>query len=190
MNCPYITKSGDKGKTSIMNKRLAKYSPLICFIGALDEINSNIGLILSHINEKNFSDLNLTKLLLNIQNQLLNIGGYMSGGNITIDEKYHLYIEEQSNLFFKNLKNANNFVFPGGSMLSSYIHITRCIIRRSETIFWQYINQANSESESQPESQHVGQYINRLSDLFFVLGRLHGQKNELLWKVGEFLYEQ
>lgn len=191
MDCPYITKSGDRGKTSLMQTRLKKSNPAIAFIGSLDEINSYVGLIVSHLKYQEPTDNhNLTSLLLNIQNQLLNVGGCING-NIEITEQYHLWIEEQSNLFFQKIKLVNNFILPGGSVLSSYFHITRCIIRRSETLFWQYQDYKEIQMQEQSESEtYVGKYINRLSDLFFILGRLCGQNDELIWKVGKIFYEQ
>ncbi len=174
MGCPYITKTGDKGKTSIMNQRLAKSSFLIQFLGALDETNSHIGLILHYSSEE------LKPVFLSIQNQLLNIGGFMSGGDIKIDESYSKWIEDQSAHFYKRLTNVNNFVLPGGSILSSHIHIARCIIRRSETLFW---NVGEEKIDT-----NIAKYINRLSDLLFVLARLHNEEGEHIWKIGEIEY--
>ncbi|QEK38531.1 cob(I)yrinic acid a,c-diamide adenosyltransferase [Candidatus Cytomitobacter primus] len=175
MNCPYITKTGDKGKTSIMNKRVYKNSDLIQFLGGLDEINSYIGLIV------NYAPDNLKKTLMSIQNQLLNIGGFISGGSIEINDKYHSWVEAESNEFFKALENANNFVLPGGSILSSHLHIARCVIRRVEILFWKL--------DEDTRCDHIAKYMNRLSDLFFVLSRLHGESKECLWQIGEIDYD-
>ncbi len=169
MKCPYITKTGDKGKTSIMNSRVNKNSSIIKFLGALDEVNSYFGLIINYAPEE------LTKTFLNIQNQLLNIGGFISGGNIEITTEYHEWIEKNTDIFFSNLTNANNFVLPGGSILSSHLHIVRCIIRRSETLLWEIEN----------NNENIAKYINRLSDFVFVLGRLYSGDKEHLWKVGK-----
>ena len=180
-NCPYVTKSGDKGRTSIIGKRIDKNSELIKFLGSLDELNSYIGMIVNYVQD--------TKDLLSIQNQLLNIGGNISGGNIKIDENYVHWLESKINHLYANLQDTANFILPGGSILSSFIHITRCITRKAEVLFWD-LEKIEKESKSNQNYAIIGKYLNRLSDFFFVLARIHKGENEHLWKMGEIEYEQ
>ncbi|USO00645.1 MAG: cob(I)yrinic acid a,c-diamide adenosyltransferase [Alphaproteobacteria bacterium] len=171
--CPYVTKTGDKGKTSIIGKRADKNSTIIQFLGSLDEVNCYIGMV------RNYADSNLTNILITIQNQLLNVGANVSGSEIIINEKYTEWVEEHIEHFYQSVGETHNFVLPGGSILSSFIHITRAIIRRSETLLWSLEN----------INPHVATYMNRLSDLFFVLGRFTNEQEDIVWKVGQLNYE-
>ncbi|WP_187440131.1 cob(I)yrinic acid a,c-diamide adenosyltransferase [Candidatus Nesciobacter abundans] len=171
MNCSYITKNGDKGKTSTSSGIVPKNSNLISFIGNLDESNSYIGLCLNYCKDKD-----LLEILLKVQNQIFNIGAKINGANLEITEEYHIWIENKANFFFKKLKPIHNFVLPGGSLFSSHLHICRTILRRTELAFW--------ACEEEHRDVNIGKYLNRISDFFFIIARVYNNE-EIQWEVGK-----
>ena len=156
------TKTGDDGTTSLANNRREKKdSPLIISIGAIDEANSSIGLIPKDNNYEIFDQ---------IQNDLFDLGADLSGSNtIKITQEYidrlELYIDGTNAL----LKPLNSFVLPTGP-----IHFARTIVRKAELKIWWAM-------EYEDINKLIPVYLNRLSDLLFVLARYYNIGSEKLW---------
>lgn len=161
------TKSGDKGETSLFGgERVKKNHLSIQAYGTIDELNSWIGLIKDNMGERE------TNLLISVQEQLFIIGSYLATGNnkkmmihlphLTTDSTINLEksIDEIQNL----LPEMKNFILPGGSTLSSYCHIARCVCRRAERL-------TIETAEIQKVSPIIIEFLNRLSDFLFVLSR-------------------
>ena len=170
-----ITKMGDGGTTSMGDgSRVSKSSLMIGAIGELDELNSWLGL-LSGLKELQ----DQKKLLISIQNCLFDIGGVLTtNSNVPLDTIHLDSLETETKGLNEKLSDLDNFVLPGGSESSSFIHIARTVCRRTERSL---IN-AN-ELEKIEKSCLI--YINRLSDYLFVLARkvnLDLGSKELLWK--------
>ena len=183
------TKTGDKGETGLIGgKRIPKSDPRIISYGLIDELNSNVGLIISLLNLKNnnlFSDL--IDLLIKIQNDLFTIGSDLADPTYPMENKYKiprtdekmvLYLESEIDKFEKEVVPITFFILPGGSIESSILHVSRSIARRTETA-------VTALSKSQTINPAILIYLNRLSDLLFVAARLVNKRigvEDVAWK--------
>jgi len=183
------TKTGDKGETGLIGgKRIPKSDPRIISYGLIDELNSNVGLIISLLNLKNnnlFSDL--IDLLIKIQNDLFAIGSDLADPTYPMENKYKiprtdekmvLYLESEIDKFDKEVVPITFFILPGGSIESSILHVSRSIARRTETA-------VTALSKSQTINPAILIYLNRLSDLLFVAARLVNKRvgvEDIAWK--------
>ena len=174
------TKTGDDGTTGLQgNSRVSKSHPRIIAYGTIDEINAGLGIVLSYELDKDIA------ILLNlIQNELFVVGADLSNPNledkknrVTLDMIYNL--EKNIDNYEKELSPLTNFILPGGNIVASQLHHVRTVIRRAETHLVLL-------SEQEKINNNCIKYVNRLSDLFFVLGRIlnkrSGQK-DIIWKV-------
>lgn len=163
------TKTGDKGGTSIANNvRVNKISPLINAIGDVDEANSAIGLINGYGNQDMFDQ---------IQNHLFDLGADLAGSEtikITQDyiDKLETWIDGTNAL----LTPLNSFVLPTGE-----IHFARTVVRRAERSVWLAL-EIHSFNDDMKFNELIPVYLNRLSDLLFVMARYYNKNNEKLWK--------
>ena len=174
------TKTGDDGTTGLQgNHRISKSNPRIIAYGTIDEANAVLGIVLSYE-----PDEDITLLLNLIQNELFVVGADLSNPNLD-DKKNRVTLEMIYNLeknidkYEEELHPLTNFILPGGNIIASHIHHVRTIIRRSETCIILL-------SEQEKINTDCIKYINRLSDLFFVLGRVLNKRNgqkDTVWKV-------
>lgn len=178
------TRTGDKGETALYGgQRVSKTSVRIEAIGQVDELNASIGLVITKLPEKEFKDLK--DLLVKIQNDVFVCGGDLATPSessprlkrvqITIDSVK--FLEEKIDFYNSNLPSINKFILPGGSELGALLHESRAICRRAE-------RSVVYAMEHEEINQNCQIYLNRLSDLFFVLARFVNQKlgiEEHLW---------
>ena len=169
------TKTGDKGTTGMADgERVSKSDPRIESIGEIDELNSLIGYLDSITNSSKYKPT-----FNRIQNCLFDIGGSLSmGTNSAIDEEEIEFLEEQLNLFNEELPDLKNFILPGGATASAMAQLARSVCRRCERSLVS-LNEKNIIEENKLI------YINRLSDLLFVIARSINKEmgiEELLWK--------
>ena len=152
------TKTGDDGKTSTAtNERIDKSSDLIEAIGAVDEANSAIGMATEFHND----------IIDRIQNDLFDLGAELSGATtIVISEERITHLENIIDDYNGYLEPLHSFVLPTGA-----IHNARTVVRRAERQVWK-IESINP---------NIAKYLNRLSDLLFVMARYHNKGNEKLW---------
>lgn len=165
------TKTGDYGETSLFNgTRVKKNNLRIIAYGTVDEVNSYIGLLLYYLYQDEKSK-DLTVLLSRIQHQLFVLGSDLANPDTRVKEYPRIneeditYIENSIDNFEKNLDPLKSFILPGGSIESSYCHIIRTIIRRAEVSIASLF--LNNEINKQCLI-----FLNRLSDLFFILSRV------------------
>jgi len=184
---PIYTKTGDTGMTSLFGgKRVLKCEELVDVYGSIDEVNSWLGLILCDVKEDH-----LKKLFLEIQSDLFIIGGYLAGGSIELSglSTRVTQMEVEIDAMEKGLPKLNNFILPGGTVAGSRLHIIRSITRRVER---QVVKLATQATQAGPATQQIQnkdmkiiiKYLNRLSDLFFVLARyINNQAHvgEIVW---------
>jgi cob(I)alamin adenosyltransferase len=172
------TKTGDKGKTGIIGKRLSKNSEEINFIGELDELNAHVGLCVNLIDKENPQG----KTLIKTQENLFSIGAKIAGGNIGLHlEEETQNLEDQIDKLDKKLPKLQNFILPGGTQSASQIHITRAVCRRVERKFVAFYE--NLEKTKELHKQ-ILKYLNRLSDYLFVLARFENHEageEEKIW---------
>ena len=169
------TKSGDDGTTGMADgTRLRKSDPIINCVGEVDELNSLVG-YLSSVNDSE----RYKESLIRIQNCLFDIGGSLSlSTDDSISEEEISFIEDEINLLNSDLPNLENFVLPGGHPTSALAQVVRAVCRRCERSLV-----ALDEEKSIEKKKII--YINRLSDLLFVMARsINKEKNyqEMLWR--------
>ena len=128
------TRGGDKGYTSIVGgKRVKKSSNLIEAIGNVDELNAFLGVTINYL--KN----NQKKIILNIQNDLFDIGADLAtpmskkSYTIRLNQKHTIYLEKEIDKINSSLKPLTSFILPGGNKVSGLLHLARTINRRCET---------------------------------------------------------
>jgi len=169
------TRTGDQGETGLSDgSRVDKFHARIESLGNIDELNSIIGIILT---EKLPDD---KKVILNkVQNDLFDIGGELSIPNhIKIDDKKIDFIESSLDDMNHELRPLKEFILPGGSKASSYCHLARTVCRRSERSLF-------SLAQTDKVNEASLKYINRLSDMLFVLARFLNKINhfnDVFWK--------
>ena len=179
------TRSGDKGETSLVGgQRVSKHSLRPDAFGEVDELNSLIGLVRIYSKTSKIID----KILIRIQNELFDLGADLATPELHNDQKLNLRItlnqvsriEKEIDLLNNNLQSLDSFVLPGGSELASWLHLSRTVARRAE----RKITKLASEEAINVEILH---YINRLSDLLFVMARFANNKGKLdiLWQPGK-----
>ena len=176
------TKYGDSGSTSLVGgKKVRKNSSRVCAFGEIDELNVAIGSCLS---DGNINSLKVNKSIIKIQNDLFNLGNmlatpteYVNDKSPKVSQASVIYLENQIDLYNKSLKPLSSFVLPGGSDLSIKFHTARVLCRRSERFVVSILKEESIDLI-------VVKYLNRLSDLLFVLSRYANfilNKEEILW---------
>lgn len=175
------TKTGDDGTTGLGNgKRVPKTHSRVKSFGKIDSLNSQIGLAISFIHqEQSLVDKHRDELR-EIQHRLFDIGGELSIPDFYIIDEFDVKnIENLIDYHNEDLKPLKNFILPGGSIAASQIHICRTLAREAE------IQLIECQNEEKNVNEHALKYLNRLSDLFFVLARqilFNEKKSEILWE--------
>tara|TARA_B100001769_G_scaffold274369_1_gene272632 strand:+ start:4820 stop:5365 length:546 start_codon:yes stop_codon:yes gene_type:complete len=169
------TKTGDHGETGLGDSsRVEKFNPRIESLGNIDELNSVIGILLT---EKLPDDKVI--ILNKIQHDLFDIGGELSIPNhMKINEKKISFLEKTLDEMNNELPPLKEFILPGGSKASSYCHLARTVCRRVERNLFK-LTKTDKVNEASLK------YINRLSDVLFVLARFLNKINKLddiYWK--------
>mgnify|MGYP004004393171 FL=1 len=173
------TKTGDGGNTGLQGDfRIAKSHPRIMAYGTVDEANATIGVVLT-----NTLDDDITEILSQIQNDLFVLGSDLSNQNLNdlknrISIKNVETLEETIDKFESELPPITNFILPGGNIAAAQIHQVRTIVRRAETLVVKL-------SDKDEINSNCIKYLNRLSDLMFVMGRLINKRNnveDIIWK--------
>ncbi|MCF7811745.1 cob(I)yrinic acid a,c-diamide adenosyltransferase [bacterium] len=163
------TRGGDEGKTSLFGgKRVGKDSQRVTAYGTVDELNSNIGWLRAHGLPKAQDEL-----LHRIQNDLLIIGSNLatpeikdgvSGKGVQLSEGSETFMEEAIDAMEKELEPLTHFILPGGSPPAVALHVCRTVCRRAE----REVVKLARDSAVNPA---ILKYLNRLSDLCFVMAR-------------------
>ena len=173
------TKTGDEGKTSLFdNSRVWKSDKRIMSYGAVDELNSSIGIALSLE-----LDNEIKEILIKIQNDLFIVGSDLANPNMTDNkirttEEMIIFLEQKIDLLEPQLKPLTSFILPGGTLLASILHLSRTISRRAET-------HVVALSKTEDICKEAVIYLNRLSDLMFILARIVNNRKkmpDIIWK--------
>jgi cob(I)alamin adenosyltransferase len=185
------TKTGDRGETALVGgKRVPKDSPSIEAYGTIDELNSIVGLARA-FNEEKLPDGDahrfLDAVLRQIQDELFDLGSelatppdFFQEGMYRIGENEVRKIEQLIDKCQEELEPLKSFVLPGGGRIGAYLHQCRTVCRRAEREILRL-------SRAEELSEWPIKYVNRLSDLFFVLSRWISKKtgkDEYLWQRG------
>ena len=174
------TRGGDRGETSLGDgSRTSKLDPRVVAYGAVDELNSQLGLALA------LRDLHpaLRGPLERIQNELFDLGADLSVPYAENDDRLRVTqaqideLERLCDVHNEGLPELKSFVLPGGSEAAARLHVARAVCRRAELATLA----AAREVELDPL---VAVYLNRLSDLLFILARASNDGEEPLWRPG------
>lgn len=172
------TRSGDLGNTSLYGgKRVKKSHAAISAYGTIDELNSVIGVVISYLpkNDK------ITSFLSIVQSDLLTVGSYLAGKKMDLVFINHR-VKEMENLidaFSEKIPQLKNFILPQGTTLSTFIHLARVVARRAER---EVVGLDNKEKNI---NHLVIKFLNRLSDLLFVIARFENYKSgqtDIIWQ--------
>ena len=173
-----ITRTGDAGTTGLGDgSRTTKDSLRIDAMGEVDELNSSLGVLLC----EELPD-NVRAALLDIQNDLFDLGGELClPGMEVIKDVQVVRLEELAEEFNANLTMLKEFILPGGTRAAALAHLSRTVCRRAERAMVKL-------NSAEPVSDAARRYINRLSDLLFILGRVlnrAGGRGDVLWQKGK-----
>jgi cob(I)alamin adenosyltransferase len=169
------TRTGDKGETGLGDgTRVAKDSARIQALGDIDELNSSIGVLLA---EK--MPARLRAALLRIQHDLFDLGGEVCiPGHSMVTGAHVLNLDALLTSYNGQLPPLKEFILPGGTRAAALAHLSRTACRRAE-------RSLVALGRTEPVGEHARQYVNRLSDLLFVLGRAlnrAGKRGDVLWR--------
>lgn len=173
------TRTGDAGQTSIVGgQRLPKTASRIEAYGTVDELNSHLGLLAADAS----TPAPQRELLLNIQNALFNIGGFLAGTpSDGLSDSNILELERSIDSMDHELPPLREFILPGGSILGARAHIARTVCRRAERRILACADEVNLPPT-------LLAFINRLSDWLFTFARFANLKAEIpenTWKISK-----
>ena len=162
------TRTGDKGKTSIIGGRVDKDDTRVEAYGTVDEINCFVGQAIQELDQEIFKDVlgDLEK----IQHELFDCGGDLANVTEKRELKLHKesidYLEQKIDEYVAEAPELERFILPGGTKPSASIHIARTVTRRAERLVVKLV-------KADPKTPEIAlQYLNRLSDYFFALARV------------------
>ena len=172
------TRLGDSGETHLGDmSRVSKNHPRIEAYGAVDELNAVVGLALAACEVPEARRAWLAR----IQNELFDLGADLSvppskdnRDRLRVTATYVEWLESACDEVNQGLEPLRSFTIPGGSLLGAHLHVCRTVCRRAERLTL-LVDEANPEAL---------RYLNRLSDLFFVLSREANGPDEPLWQPG------
>ena len=182
------TRGGDKGETSLGDgSRIAKHGLRVKAYGTVDEANAVIGLVRVEILRTPDTDDTLDPALKRIQNDLFDLGadlctpedGRRAEGALRIIAAQVDWLESEIDRINAALDPLSSFILPGGTPVAAQLHLARTATRRAERL----ITALAAEAPVNPEA---GKYLNRLSDLLFVMSRAAngGGEDDVLWVPG------
>lgn len=179
------TKTGDDGTTALGdNSRTSKNDPRLEAFATVDEANSSIGVVISTASESE-----ITKILVVIQNDLFDVGADLCTPVVDspeyeplrITEEQITWLESMIDKYNASLAPLQSFVLPSGTPMSAQLHVARTVVRRAERETWRAISQFGAGV-----NPLTAKYLNRLSDLLFVLARWSNQEiGDVLWVPGK-----
>lgn len=179
------TRTGDNGATGLTgNRRMSKSHPRINAIGDVDELNSEVGVLGAWLTEHHQGQIGLRTRISRIQQDLFDVGGELSMPGVTLlDESRWAWLEAQIDQFNEFLPALENFILPGGSMGGALAHRARAVCRRAERSL--VAMAPPDQGEKVQDHLNALIYLNRLSDLLFVIARYINLKldgcGEVLW---------
>jgi cob(I)alamin adenosyltransferase len=178
------TRTGDDGTTGLSDfSRVSKNDARLVAYADCDEANAAIGVAVA----LGQPSQQLAAVLQQIQNDLFDVGADLSTPVVDnpehpplrITQAYIDRLEKWCDEFNENLPPLNSFVLPGGSPLSALLHVARTMARRAERSAWKAV-----EAHATAVSTLPAKYLNRLSDLLFILTRAANPGGDVLWRPG------
>ena len=179
------TKTGDKGDTGLGDgSRVLKNHPRVAAYGGVDELNAVLGLLVSH-----HAPLPESELLQGIQNDLFDVGADLcvppatdeaAGSRLRVTPEQSQRLEKAIDRLNAGLDPLRSFILPGGQAAAAWCHMARTVCRRAE-------RDVVALTQLEPVNPEVVIYLNRLSDLLFVLSRVYNNngRDDVLWQPGK-----
>jgi cob(I)alamin adenosyltransferase len=192
------TRTGDAGQTQLSDlSPVSKTDPRVAAYGDVDEANSAIGVALAT------GDLpdDVAAVLRSVQNEMFDLGADLSTPlrvptstnpppQLRITQEYVIRLEAWCDQFGGPLPNLTSFILPGGTPAAAQLHLARTVVRRAERAAWAAVEAYGTEAVGDPQlpggvSTLAITYLNRLSDLLFILTRVvNGTDGDVLWVPG------
>jgi cob(I)alamin adenosyltransferase len=179
------TKTGDGGSTGLGDgSRVAKDHPRVAAYGSVDELNAILGLLVSQFPQSAESEL-----VRSIQNDLFDVGADLClpqmpeekpGVHLRVRAEQSERLEHAIDRLNAELAPLTSFILPGGQGAAAWCHLARTVCRRAE-------REAITLAHGETINPQVVVYLNRLSDLLFVLGRTYNNngRDDILWRPGQ-----
>ena len=169
------TRTGDAGDTGLGDgTRVPKDCPRVEAFGCVDELNSHIGLLIA----QTALPSNIRSVLTDVQHELFDLGGELCiPGHAAITDAHTARLEQALDALNASLPPLQEFILPGGNVAAATAHVARTVCRRAER---RVVSLAHAETVNAP----VLGYLNRLSDLLFVIARVLARADggEVLWR--------
>jgi len=185
------TKTGDDGTTSLGDfSRTAKTDPRLVAYADVDEANSAIGVVLATSGGELPDDV--VALLSRVQNDLFDVGADLCNPlaeapkypPLRVREEYVTDLETACDRYNESLEPLRSFILPGGTQSAAYLHVARTVTRRAERSVWAAID-AHGTHVPGGVNPLTARYLNRLSDLLFILCRhANAARGDVLWQPG------
>jgi cob(I)alamin adenosyltransferase len=179
------TRTGDGGTTALGDgSRVGKGDPRLAAYADVDEANCAIGTALA----LGQLDAGIVTLLTRIQNELFDVGADLCNPVVSepaypplrVDDRYVSDLERACDQYNEGLPTLRSFLLPGGTPGAALLHTARTVVRRAERSSW-----AALEAYGDSMNPLTARYLNRLSDLLFILARAaNGSRGDVLWKPG------
>ncbi len=176
------TKTGDHGTTSLGDfSRTSKNDPRLTAYADVDEVNAALGVAVA----MGGLDADISSVLRRVQNELFDVGADLctplteGESRLRVSEGYVTRLENDCDRFNENLAPLRSFILPGGTPGAALLHVARTVTRRAERATWRALGEY-------PDSMNpiTATYLNRLSDLLFILGRAANDGVDILWEPG------
>lgn len=168
-----ITRQGDRGESRLADgAKRPKTDPIFAAMGDVDELNSQLGLLVGEVAAGDGDEAELAGLLREVQQQLFDLGAHLATSGATPAPGFDA-VESRTAAMNAALPPLAEFVLPGGARASGLAHVCRAVCRRAERSLWNV------------GQEQGGRYLNRLSDFFFVLARALNAREALpedLWR--------
>ncbi|WP_336208375.1 cob(I)yrinic acid a,c-diamide adenosyltransferase [Nonomuraea sp. LPB2021202275-12-8] len=177
------TRTGDDGTTTLSDlSRTSKTDPRLAAYADVEEANAHLGLALSH----GTLPAEIVAVLVRVQNELFDLGADLATPvtdnpefpPLRVEQSYVDWLEGQCDRFNEELKPLRSFILPGGDPATAALHLARVTVRRAERTTWAALE------AHQDTNPLTARYLNRLSDLLFILCRVAHGGDEILWKPG------
>jgi cob(I)alamin adenosyltransferase len=181
------TRTGDDGTTALGDmSRARKTDPRLAAYADVEEANAAIGVALATGSVDGSLDEDITRVLVRIQNELFDVGADLCTPVVEspefpplrVEPSYVEWLEERCDEFNERLKPLRSFILPGGTPVVAQLHVARTVTRRAERTVWSALE---AHDDVNPLT---AKYLNRLSDLMFILCRVAAGGDEILWKPG------
>jgi cob(I)alamin adenosyltransferase len=176
------TRTGDDGSTSLGDfSRTTKTDSRLEAYADVDEASSAIGVVLA----LGDPPADLVPVLSRVQNELFDVGADLctplggDGPALRVTQDYVDRLEAQCDRFNAELPNLRSFILPGGTKASALLHVARTVTRRAERATWRAFGEYGDSM-----NPLTAQYLNRLSDLLFILSRVANPGGDVLWVPG------